>query len=197
MTDLDHLSDKIEEQEKPWRDEELVNYLYHEEEMSGQKIADKLGCSNGPIYRRINDARSISEANKIWTWKLPLKVKTDKDGYERVDTKVNGEPLSFAHHRLIMVAEHGFDALEENIVHHKNEIPWDNRPENLELMEQSEHVREHFEEIPKSEKAAIWALGKVENETAETIGKRFGHSRSTITTIWSRIDSGDYALTEN
>jgi transposase len=180
--------------DKPWRDKELVNRLYHEEEMSGPEIADRLGCSVGPIYKRIEDTRSTSEANRIWTWKLPLKPTTSKNGYERFQTKVHGEMQSFAHHRLIAVSEHGFDALEGKVVHHKNGVPWDNRPGNLELMTQNNHVREHFEEISKHDKAAMWALGKQDGYTAKEVADMFGHSRSTVTTVWKRIDDGDYTI---
>jgi len=162
--------------------------------MSGPEIADELGCSVGPIYDRIEDTRSISEANRIWTWRLPLNIRTDKYGYERFQTKVHGEGKSFAHHRLIAVAEHGFDAVKGKVVHHENEIPWDNRPENLKLMSQSNHVREHFEEIPPHEKAAMWALGKTEGYTAEEVAKMFESTRSTVTSVWKRIDDGDYNI---
>ena len=183
-----------ESADKPWRDAELVNWMYHEKEMSGPEIAEELGCSVRPIYDRIEDTRSISEANRIWTWRLPLNIRTDKDGYERFQTKVHGESMTFAHHRLIAVAEHGFDALDEKVVHHKNGVPWDNRPNNLELMDQSDHVREHFEEIPPHEKAAIWALGETEGHTAEEVSKIFNTTRSTVTSVWKRINDGQYDI---
>lgn len=183
------------DENKPWQNKELVNRLYHEEEMSGPEIAEKLGCSKAPIYDRIEDTRSISEANRIWTWKLPLNIRTDNEGYERFQTKVDGAHLSFAHHRLIAVAEHGFDSVTGEVVHHKNGIPWDNRPENLQLMEQPDHVREHLEEIPRHEKTAMWALRETDC-TAEDVGEMFGHSRSTVTTVWKRIEDGDYPITE-
>jgi hypothetical protein len=186
---------KVKEMDKPWEDKGLINYLYHGEKMSGPEIAEKLGCSVKPVYSRIEDTRSISEANRIWTWKLPLKIETSQDGYERFQTKVHGEEMSFAHHRLIAVAKHGFDALSGNVVHHKNGVPWDNRPENLELMKQSRHVREHFEEIPQHEKTAMWALRETEH-TAESVSEMFGHTRSTVTTVWKRIEDGDYPITE-
>ena len=181
--------------DKPWRNEQLVNHLYHDKQMSGPEIADELGCSVGPIYARIKDTRSTSEANRIWTWKLPLKIETSENGYERFQTKVHGEKMSFAHHRLIAVAEHGFDALKGNVVHHKNGIPWDNRPENLEVMDQGDHVREHMEETPQYEKTAMWALRETDY-TAEDVGKMFGHTRSSVTTVWKRIEDGDYPITE-
>lgn len=38
------------------------------------------------------------------------------------------------------------DALDpDDIVHHKNNIPWDNRLENLEAMSRSEHSILHWE----------------------------------------------------
>jgi DNA-directed RNA polymerase specialized sigma24 family protein len=181
--------------DKPWRDKELVNRLYHEEQMSGPEIAEELGCSVGPIYERIENTRSRSEAHRIWTWKLPLNVRTDKDGYERFQTKVYGEHQTFSHHRLLAVAEHGFNAVSDNVVHHENGIPWDNRPDNLTVMDQSNHVREHLEEIPQYEKTAMWAFRET-NYTAEDVGEMFDHSRSTVTTVWKRIEDGDYPITE-
>jgi len=176
-------------QEQPWKDKELVNHLYHEKEMSGPEIADKMGCSVSPIYRRIEDTRSISEANKIWAWKLPLNIETSRDGYERFQTKVHGENQSFAHHRLIAVAKHGFEALSGNIVHHKNGVPWDNRPENLALMPQSEHVREHFEQIPVNDKLGMLEMSKHSPATHETIADHKGVTRSTVNTIVARAKS--------
>lgn len=138
--------------EKPWRDEELVNHLYHDKEMSGPEIADKLGCSVAPIYERVEDTRSFSEASQNWLWELPPSVKTGFRGYERVRTKVDNEEKEIGHHRLIAVAEYGIEALKGKVVHHKNGIKWDNRPENIEVMSQAEHVEEHFKGKSNSER---------------------------------------------
>lgn len=46
-------------------------------------------------------------------------------------------------HRLIAVAEWGVEAVKDKHVHHKNEIPWDNRPDNLELMDPTDHHSHH------------------------------------------------------
>jgi len=185
------MNDKTPEQligsmDKPWRNKELVNYLYHEKQMSGPKIADKLGCSHSPIYDKIEETRSISEANRIWTWKLPLKIRTSKDGYERFSTKIHGKSKSFAHHRLLAVAEYGFDALDENIVHHQNGIPWDNRVENLELMPQSQHVRTHFEEIPLNDKVAMLEWSENTDLTHREIAEIKKQKLSTVNSIVHR-----------
>jgi len=48
---------------------------------------------------------------------------------------------SIAIHRLVAVAEYGFDCVANAEVHHINSIPWDNRPCNLIPLDQSEHRR--------------------------------------------------------
>lgn len=47
-------------------------------------------------------------------------------------------------HRLVMEQELGRYLRPDEIVHHLNEDPTDNRPENLEVMTQSDHVRHHL-----------------------------------------------------
>ena len=48
-------------------------------------------------------------------------------------------------HRLVAIAEHGVDEVVGKVVHHRNSIPWDNRPENLEVLSRGEHARHHYE----------------------------------------------------
>jgi len=48
-------------------------------------------------------------------------------------------------HRLLAVATYGYDEVVGKEVHHKNEIKWDNRPENIVPVTSEEHRRMHFE----------------------------------------------------
>jgi len=54
-------------------------------------------------------------------------------------------------HRLVAVAKYGFDAVENQQVHHRNGVRFDNRPENLGLMSNSEHQR-HENKQPLTER---------------------------------------------
>jgi len=46
-------------------------------------------------------------------------------------------------HRLLMVAEEGIEEVKDKAVHHRNHFSWDNRPDNLVLMDPGEHSRLH------------------------------------------------------
>jgi predicted transcriptional regulator len=52
-------------------------------------------------------------------------------GYSTIHHHHNGEKHSFPVHRLVAVAEHGVEAVENKHIHHKNKHPLDNSPENL------------------------------------------------------------------
>lgn len=59
--------------------------------------------------------------------------------YEMVEDDGDEFPL----HRLIAVAEYGFDAVAGNDIHHKSGVGWDNRPANIEPIDPAEHVALH------------------------------------------------------
>lgn len=65
------------------------------------------------------------------------------DGYERIKIEQDGTQHDILIHRLLMVAEHGIDAIKGKHVHHKNGYKFDNRSSNLEILDQGEHKRRH------------------------------------------------------
>ena len=132
-------------EEYPWRDEDALRGLYHGEQLSQVEIADRWGAAPATICnwmeRHEIEARSRSLATSIALG--PLRVTTAPDGYEFIQTRQQYKTHRVRHHRLLAVAEYGFENVSEKVVHHRNGIPWDNRGANLELLSDSEHKRIH------------------------------------------------------
>jgi len=188
---------------KPWRDEELLRELYHQENMTQEQIADELGCGGGTVNRwihnhdlEVNDMGSTNETIRdvdlyelYWSKKMtqskiaercgcsvalvskqmneagvptrrnmPIFYTRKQGGHEYVTTGGCGKDIQL--HRLLAVAEYGVEAIKNKVVHHKNNIPWDNRAENIELMGWGEHTEHHMEKrdwskVERDEKGLI------------------------------------------
>lgn len=149
--------------ENPWKDEKLMRRLYHDEGLSGAEIAMVLDCSTGGVAEWIDKhdfkKRTVQEAmlNRDGSLKKANFRTHPTNGYE------HWAPGDYhvSVHRLMMVAEHGFEAVRDKHVHHKNGIPWDNRYDNLELLTLSEHSSTH-KKYPESVRRRI---GKMYEET--------------------------------
>lgn len=120
----------------PWQDEEtLLNY--YNQGYSPKEIATELGCHYTTIYSWLKKFGIEFQDPK----EKPPTIWTDKDGYVRVRSEYKGEDYNFQLHRLLAVAEFGYEAVCGNEVHHKNRIPWANWGGNLELLSKEEHGR--------------------------------------------------------
>lgn len=115
-----------------------------------KKAIEQLDISRGMVLRLMNHYEIIRE--KGVNYSAPCPFQTNTNGYE-----VWGHPNSKKYdgatvlvHRLVKLAEVGFDALKDRDVHHRNTIKWDNRPSNLELIDRGEHTRRHKEGVPIS-----------------------------------------------
>jgi len=65
-------------------------------------------------------------------------------GYEEIRTVVDGTQHTVKIHRLVAVAEYGFEVVSKSDdIHHKNGCRYDNRPENIKPVSRKEHVRIH------------------------------------------------------
>ena len=73
--------------------------------------------------------------------KTPATFYTSQHGYEKWDDGVGKDQLMS--HRLLAIHKYGFDAVCGKVVHHKNGIPWDNRTENIKILERDQHSRLH------------------------------------------------------
>lgn len=119
---------------------------YVREELSTRAIAVMLGCSQTPVLLYLRKygikLRSSKEACRLWNQQhcppkgyrqvhLPLHPMADKQGRVLEHRRIVEEVLG----RL----------LEKNeVVHHRNGIPYDNRPKNLRVfLSQAEHCQFH------------------------------------------------------
>lgn len=132
---------------KPWISEEKIRELYLEQKLSIRDVTDEMGTSGRVLRKRMDECgietRGKSEAVAIHERRKPAEFVTYPFGYEMWRNKHNGTKHNVLVHRLLAVAEWGFEAVCDKHVHHKDKIPWDNRPENLELMSSSEHAKHH------------------------------------------------------
>jgi len=113
-------------------DAEGLRRMYVDERMTPNEIADELGVHFSTIYRRL-DRHDIERDPRI-------QFNTVGEGYEEVVTP-EGERAYI--HRLVAVAEYGFDAVVGNDIHHSNGVTWDNRPGNVEPISHGDHTVLH------------------------------------------------------
>lgn len=73
-----------------------------------------------------------------------MRLRTSGEGYEYVVEERGGTPAYI--HRLVAVAEYGFDAVTaDDDVHHEISVPWYNSSENLRVENWYDHRTAHLE----------------------------------------------------
>lgn len=131
----------------PWRDEELMRELYQSQKMQAGDIADRFDTTAGNINRWLDrleiEKRDPDYEMKRRLWEGPAPYETTERGYTRWSVKQDRERAIVYVHRLLAVAEYGFDVVAGCDTHHKNEIRFDNRPENIEVVDRSDHGTYH------------------------------------------------------
>lgn len=134
---------------KEYQDSEILRELYHEKGMSTHELADELGVSQTTICRWM-DKHEIPR--DIPVPERPPHYCEDAKGYMVWRHKQNGIHHKVKVHRLLAVAEFGYDAVVGNDVHHKNHHKIDNRPDNIELINRSKHRSNHAKIQPRNNK---------------------------------------------
>jgi len=175
-------------------DPDTLHRLYWGEKKSISQIADMTNMSNHAVRNQMENhginRRSDSRGAKIRLRKRHPEFRTGDFGYNLVISRCDGERSQVKLSRLLAVAEYGFDAVEGKHVHHKNKIPWDDRPENIELLEPSEHAEHHSRgEANNRAKLTEADVKEVKRLLSETdmsqteIGKRFGIKQAAVSSI--------------
>ena len=136
-------------QHKSFHNKEVLEKLYWNKGLSIPEIAEMFDVSYATVRQQFlrNDVprREPGDALRVKSLKNPPNFWTRTDGYEVVKSsegKYDSDQVLV--HRLLAVAEYGFDAVRDNVIHHVNQIPWDNRAENIEIMTQSKHAKQHY-----------------------------------------------------
>jgi len=149
-----------------YRDKEWLNTKYWEQGYDTQEIAEMCDVVKETIRRWLHKhdlgTRDRSEWTKHQWEKDPERAEkqaevmsekrrsihasffTRRRGYSYAGCGVSDDQVAM--HRLLAVAEYGLDEVIGKDVHHKNGVPWDNRPENIELLTRSEHQTLHMAE---------------------------------------------------
>lgn len=135
---------------EPLQDEEWLRKQYIERKRPTTEIADEVGCTDVTVSKWLREyginVRSSSEAAVLSHLNDIPSPRTNEYGYQIYQTQHKGERFQVAVHRLLAVADYGFDAVTGKVVHHENHIPWDNRHENLSLMKLEAHSKYHSRE---------------------------------------------------
>jgi len=131
-----------------YQDEEWLREKYIKEECTTDEMAEIAGCTK-PTILRYMDNYGISRRDKnYYRRKEPPKLEHKQTGHERMRARYNGTRYTVSIHQLVAIA-HGIATPQEVfgdsglVIHHQNEIPWDNRPSNLTSVSRGEHVWIH------------------------------------------------------
>jgi len=178
---------------RPWECEQLMYYLYITKDYSIQDLCNEL---NGTPPNIIKNLRELGISKNI-KQSPPSRYQTEK-GYVRID----GGTGDIYEHQLVAIANganpHEIFANDKQ-VHHKNEIKWDNRPENLEVMAQDSHLSHHVTGVDnpgaklcKQEVKQILKRYDSEKMTQKQLANEYGVSQSTISSVvrgdnWSHL----------
>jgi transcriptional regulator with XRE-family HTH domain len=115
----------------PFTEPAEVAELYYEDRLDQADIAQRFGVDQSTVSRFMArkgiDARTERETHRTEY----ATFRTGPNGYERWDSShpADGRATVYVH-RLLAVAEYGI-LREEQVVHHRNGLRWDNRPANI------------------------------------------------------------------
>lgn len=142
----------VQHKARKWLNEDWLREQYIDKGKTAAQIADEQDVNTNTITNAMEksgvEKRDHGEQIKAYWQRQPVSfytISASQGAYEYWKDAYDGQQKRIQHHRLLAVAEYGFDALKGKDVHHKNGISWDNRPENIELLARDEHAKLHSE----------------------------------------------------
>jgi hypothetical protein len=134
-----------------YQKEERLRELYHDQGLSMKEVGERLGCT-APTVQKWMEEHGIEKRapahERDWSgqasprWVPYAGYSTGTSGYEAWHSRAD-DRATVSVHRLACVAWYGLDAVVGHDVHHVNGVPWDNREENVALMDPAAHRSYH------------------------------------------------------
>ena len=130
-----------------YKESDILRELYCVEGLSDSQIGDLFDVTRGTIGYWRNKHGIDAWTPKKYASHRPASLRISTLGYEVWDVSNSDEKIICYVHRLLAVAEDGLDEVNKDTeIHHKNGIPWDNRPENIETLNKEDHRKIHADE---------------------------------------------------
>lgn len=136
--------------------EEKLRELYHGKGQSLRDIGNRYDVEASTVADWLD--RFNIETRTATTDLSYVPLHHHPDGYVVWRRYEDGKQHSIRVHRLLAVAEWGFDDVIGKDVHHRNGIPWDNRVENLQLVSKRQHLEIHSDVVREKQREAIKEL---------------------------------------
>lgn len=185
-------------------DEETLRRLYWDEGYSTVEISDMAGVYPSTINNQMEkngiERRDKVEASIEKRRREYANYRVSPGGYPKWEAKYNGKGERVPVHRLLAVSEYGFESVCGNSVHHINNISWDNRPENIEVMDHAEHTKHHHRgednkqsKLREGEVREIKRLLENSDMSQNEIAERFNTTQTNISAInvgkaWTHVE---------
>jgi transposase-like protein len=106
--------------------------------MDQANIAQKYEVDQSTVSRWM-DRHDVEARHERVTHSTLPRLRQHQRGYQYWE---HGDQYVYVH-RLVAVAHYGLKAVAGQHVHHRNDVPWDNRFENLEVLDAGQHHAKH------------------------------------------------------
>jgi len=171
-------------------DAKTLRKLYWDEGLSAREIAEMSNVTSGGIVNQMENHNIQRRSHSKALSNSYAGFETSVQGYERWRDHVSGEQVKV--HRLVAVAQFGFDKIKDKHIHHKNGIRWDNRPSKLEPLTPRDHQVKHNDgekspnsKLSREQARKVKSMAENGEKTHQEIADRYDVARSLVTMIKS------------
>lgn len=177
-----------------YKDGQILRELYCEEGLSTVEIAERADCWPSTISDWLSEfgikSRDRIEASREKCSVNYANYSMTGEGYMQWVSQWNGDRDPVRVCRLLAVSEYGFGSVENKHVHHKNGIPWLDYPDNIELLDPSEHLSQHTKgdknpqaKLTEEEANEVKELARDGDMTQTEIADQYGISQAHVSDL--------------